>query len=681
MSRKQKPTAKPSSPSSKSAPLPKIPEIHFLERLPLLRILRITGILFLHVGLISMARPEWRLWGFHHIAFLPFWVSTLILVAGGLLLIPLGRPIVSKLTVLLSVLANRSAWLWALLALAVFFGLRISVPLLGDSQLWIRELTWIGELDTEGAKVKAGRIFMRKEPLSLAIHEGVFEIMRIIQPYQPSITAGDSQSKQREDRLNYFRDLAKHVYVYMSMLAGALTVLILVRFARRRIPADGRAPFFLILLCGGGVLLFFGYVENYSWTSFWMIACMLAGISEAMSGTRFPWKTLLLLLIAVGFHYAAILLLPGVLFLMLNTAFRRKHLQQSRENAPAKRTRYLILGFLVLGLAGYLYVKGWKGWISVIPLLPQWSKDGYSFVSLAHWIDLLNLFALTAIAAVTAIIALRQNDKATHSEQTLNGFLKLCAGAGVVFAVLFNPNLGMARDWDMLALALWPLVLLAAWQIAHAKSANRIALISMLCGFVVLESLPAILVNHNYEASIDRFKTLLAIDKSRAAYGWENLALHYQRRGMIENRVDAWQHAAEIERNPRYIFNYADALKLAGRLDDAIPYYIEAALMMKDSEIKIYREQLLYISASLIVDEKFDKAREVLDVAAEIMPDNDYPRRLLFMLDDAVVVDSLIKAEDYEGAKAATLAAREKDPQNSYWVEIYSKIKRLQGKE
>jgi len=679
MSQKQKRTTKASSPASKASPPSSIPEIVSQERFPLLRVLRITGILFLHVGLISMANSEWRLWGFHHIAFLPLWASTVILFLGGLLLTPFGRPVVGKLTALLSVLANRSAWLWALLSLALFFGLRITVPLLGDSQLWIRELTWIGELTTQGAEVKAGRIFMRKEPLSLALHEATFEVMRMAKPYKPSITAGSSKNKQRDARLNYFRDLARDSYAYMSMLAGALTVLILIRFARRHILPEKRAPFFLMMMSGGGLLLFFGYIENYSWTSFWIIACLLSGISEALSRNRFPWKTLLLFLVAVGFHYAAIILLPGILFLIINLASRAKDIERKNDSAPAKRTRQLTLIFLVLGLVGYIYVKGWEGWISVIPLLPQWSKDSYSFVSPTHWIDLLNLFALSSLAAVAVWISLKPNDSPTHSEHTLNGFLKLSAGAGIVFVLLFNPNLGMARDWDILATAIWPLVLVSAWQIAHVKSVNRTALISALCGIIILVSLPSILVNRAYTPSIDRFKTLLAIDEPRAAYGWENLALHYQRRGEIENRVDAWKHAVEIERNPRYVFNYADAMKLSGHMDDAVPYYIEAALMMRDSEIKIYRELLLFISAALIAEEKFGRAREVLDVAVEIIPDNDYPRRLLFMLDDAVVVDSLIKVEDYEGAKAATLSAREKDPQNSYWVKLYNRIKRLEG--
>lgn len=673
MSRKQKPTAKPVSSKRDPAPLPSsIPEIKFRERLPLLPVLRSAGALLLIMSIVGLLHPAWRLWGFHHLAFLPTAAAVVLLALSALFLSPFGKIVTEKASALLIKLADRSAWLWVLLALIVFFSMRIAVPLLGDSQLWIRELTWVGELDARGTRVKEGRIFMRKEPLSLAAHEGLFEVLRIMQPYDSSEVAGASQHVQQDHRLNYFRDLAKYTYVYMSMLAGALTILVLILFARRRIPAEGRAPFFLTMLSGGGLLLFFGYVENYSWTSFWMIVYMLAGVTEALTKPRFPWKTALLFVIALGFHYGAILLLPGLVFLMLHAFFDGK--QHSTSDAPDKLLRKLVIVFVVAGVAGYLYVKGWKGWISVMPLLPQWSKDGYCFIALNHWIDLLSLFAFVAPVSIVAAIALKTDDQATPAERATVGFLKLCAGAGVIFAILFNPNLGMARDWDMLAMSLWPLVVYGAWKAAHVPSVNRMALISALGGFVLLVSVPTILVNHDYEASIDRFKTLLAIDEPRAAYGWENLALHYQRTGKIEKRVDAWWHAMEIERNPRYVFNFADAMKLAGRLEDAVPYYIEAAIMMKDADIKIYREQLLYISTALIVDRKFDKAREVLDTAVEIMPSNPHAKRLLLMLDDAELVDSLTTAHDYTGAKAAALAAQAKDPENSYWGRIIGRL-------
>ncbi len=169
MSRKQKQTAKPASRKSSSSPPPTIPVITFQERFPLVPALRIVGALFLLVSAISIINPEWRLWGFHHKAFLPLWVSVAILFLSGAFLSPLGRFVVERLKPLLSTLANRSAWLWALLALSLFFSLRVTVPLLGDSQLWIRELTWIGELYSRGAEVKAGRIFMRKEPIVPAL--------------------------------------------------------------------------------------------------------------------------------------------------------------------------------------------------------------------------------------------------------------------------------------------------------------------------------------------------------------------------------------------------------------------------------------------------------------------------------------------------------------------------------
>ena len=147
--------------------------------------------------------------------------------------------------------------------------------------------------------------------------------MRIAKPYKPSVGPQASQNERRNDRLNYFRDLAKDTYAVMAMAAGALTVLILVLFARKRLPTEGRASFFLMMLSGGGLLLFFGYVENYSWTLFWMIACLLTGIIEAESRVMFSVEDSVGIFNRTRFHYAAILLLPGVLFLVVNSACGR----------------------------------------------------------------------------------------------------------------------------------------------------------------------------------------------------------------------------------------------------------------------------------------------------------------------------------------------------------------------
>jgi hypothetical protein len=651
----------------------------FEERFSLLGVLRVSGYLFLLLSVIGLINPEWRLWGFHHLAFLPLPTSLVLLAVGGTLLSPHGSVVIEKLYVWLKLFAHRPAWLWAIFAFAVFFGLRVSVPLLGDAQLWIRELTWIGELSTQSKDIPVDRTLKRKEPLSLAAHEGVFDLMRRMKPMQPDITAGSDARKQRESRLNYFRDTAQASYAYMSMIAGALLILLLIGFIRRRVPREGRVLFMLMMLSGGGILLFFGYIENYTWTSLLVVACMLAGIEESLPPRRLPWKTVLLFVIAVGFHYSAIILLPGVLLLLINLHFQQRDIERNKPDAPLVRMRILTIVFVVLGLAGYVWVEGWRGWISVIPLLPQWSNDGYSFVSVAHWLDLFNLFCLTAIAAIAARFSLRPAQSASHAENTLNGFLGLTAGCGVVFVIVFNPNLGMGRDWDVYVPALWPLITAAAWGVAQLKSVNRIALISALSGILLLSALPSVLVNHLQQPSIDRFKTLLAIDESRSAYGWENLALHYQKQGDIANRVEAWRRAVEVSRNPRYVFNYADALKLADRLEEAVPFYIEAARAMKDSETRVYREQLFFTAAALIAKEKFSRAREVLEVALELMPGNENGERLMRMLDDAARVDSLIDLGKLDSARAAVITAQGKDPENSYWEKILNKLTRLES--
>jgi Tfp pilus assembly protein PilF len=677
MSRKQKAATK-SGPDSAAA-IKQPPYVgESTQRWPLLLLLRLAGFGFLTLTIISSVKPGWRLWGFHYPSFLPEGVGVVLLLAGGVLLTPLGSRIIEKLLPWLAVFRNRAAWLWAIAAFFVFFGLRVTVPLLGDSQLWIRELTWIGEFSERGSNIPLGRIFKRKEPLSLAVHEAVFYSALKVNPVPREFVTGPDARRYRENRLNHFRDLAQNTYASMSMIAGALTLWLLIGFVRRRISPEGRTPFLLMLACGGGPLLFFGYIENYSWTSFWVIACLLSGIEESLPPRRIPRKTVVTFLIALGFHYSSIILLPGVLLLLINLHFLPRDAAAGNHRIPVKRAQLLALFFMIAGVIGYFWVSGWKGWISIIPLLPQWSRDGYSFVSGAHGLDLFNLFCLLGLATVTALVALKPANTSIH-DSILNGFLTITASAGIVFVLVFNPNLGMARDWDLLAVALWPMVIAASWRAAQVKRIPRPALIATLCGVMLLVTVPSILVNAMYTPSVARYKTLLALDDSRAAYGWENMALHYQRRGEIENRVDAWRHAVEIERNPRYVFNYADAMKLEGRLEDAVPFYLEAARAMRDADNKVYREQLLYVAAGLIGIERFERAREVLNVALEIMPDHEYGVRLMAMIDDAASVKRLISAGKYSEAQAAALKAREKDPQNSYWVRVLNVIRNRQA--
>jgi hypothetical protein len=611
-------------PPTKPASKPKAPAIvqaavHPIRTEHLVLILRISGFITLVGVLLAWAFPQARVWGFHHLAFLPWPLSATLIVIAALSWTPLGGKFADRILPHVTKFLRRT-WLVMAAAVVLFVGLQVSVPLLGDGTLWIKELSWIGEFKARGQSVPAGRWLKRKEPLEIASHELVFRAVAALHP--PAALSGSAEDMEVaiKVREQWFRDAARRVYFWMSIAAGAAAVWLALRFARRRLLETQRPLFLRIVLGSSASLLFFGYVENYSWMFVWMLACLLAGLEESFPPRRFPVKTLLLFLVAVAFHLAMVFLLPALLFLLWIwlRPNRGVTLESQHREFVARRAWIIMAVFAVLGLAGYLYVKGWKGWISVMPLTAALSRDGYAFLTLSHFLDLLNLAALVLLPATIILIASRLGKDRPACEYIQTAFLALTAGCGAAFVAVFNPNLGMARDWDLLAACLLPVLVLAGWKLAHADlGMQRGAILAALAGFGVLITVPYILVQAGEKWSVARYETLLKLDRARSAYGWENLAVYFESKNDLENRIRAWSMAAEVSGNVRYRVNQAVALRLADRLEEAEPITVAAA--RKDPK---YAFQLVYLAQSYGGRGSIAKARELAHLAADLAPND-----------------------------------------------------------
>ncbi|MDD5088826.1 MAG: tetratricopeptide repeat protein, partial [bacterium] len=589
--------------------------------------LRGTGFLLLAVAAWAWWHPELRVWGVHSLAFLPKEAAAAMLLLAAALWSPLGPRLARFLGDRLAPLTGRSALWYALAAALLFFGLRVSVPLLGDGPLWIKELAWIGEFEAHGKSVPWQRILTRKEPLELGVHEWVFRAAAAISPPGPSAESSGRTSAAPSLQPSFHR-MAHLDYACLSIVAGAIFVWMLVRFTRRRLELRARAPFLLTMFSGGGMLLFFGYIENYTWASLTITACLLAALSDAFPPRRFPWRTLATFAVAVAFHLMALMLLPAVAYLLYSLHVSGRAAPK-RARLPMTRPMIFIIATLVVAMAGYLYVKGWKGWMSIIPLLPHWSHDGYALLSLRHALDLVNLLALTALPALLILIFSRASRDDLPHERIQLGFLRVAAFGSALFVSLFSPNLGMARDWDLFAAALWPVLVLAAWTIARWDFGERRAeILAGVTGFLMVVSIPFILVSVLRSPSLARYETLLQIDRSRSAYGWENLAIYFESVGDVENDIRAWRNAVDVSDNPRYQINLAIALRVAGRLDEAEGYALFGARKLPQ-----FAYQLAYLASAFLRDNRPGKARELLAVAAELDSSNAQIRQMRLAVD------------------------------------------------
>lgn len=132
-------------------------------------------------------------------------------------------------------------------------------------------------------------------------------------------------------------------YQVASSLAGAAFLLVLWSYARRLVP-NAALPFFLLMVCGGYMQLFFGDVENYS-----MVAVVILGYflvsARFFQEQRSVVVPSAVLSLAMSFHMLAGFLLPslGVLYLI---ELRRRRFGQVALGLAVFVT--IILGTMVL---------------------------------------------------------------------------------------------------------------------------------------------------------------------------------------------------------------------------------------------------------------------------------------------------------------------------------------------
>lgn len=611
---------------------------------------------------LGWAMPDARLWAVHGFAYLPLPLS-IVMSAGALVfLTPPGARIFSWISS--KEYRQASPWVFALIALALFLTFSVKGELLGDGVLCTSRLSHVGEMQTIGYKVTPGRFISQKEPGELIAHEATFLIVSAIWGPERAIARGADAQKEHNERLEKFRALAATTYRVLSSLAGALAVFVLIRFARSSRFILSRSRFWLALLSSGAWLIFFGYVENYSWVSLFMLLCLTSGARAAEQGKSFPTFAVLWFVISVLFHFVAIVLLPAVIYLTWTMKTRRN------DKPPISLWKWM-LGFAILGIAGYLWVKGWKGWISVMPLLPQWSKDGYAFFTWKHFADLGNLLIWSALLSIPLLTIREQSDKSAGKSLASN-FLLLASLCGGLFALVFSPNLGMARDWDIVSVALWPLALFAAIKIASLdlSLAQAHAALGALLAILLLILVPSVLVQANEQSAVIRFRDLLALDRSRSAYGWENLASYYQRKENLAERITAWREAVTVERNPRYLVNLATALKLADRIDEADTVAIAAAAKNKE-----FAPQLFYFSALQAKRGRLDRSRALVDTAVALNPEIRLGKEMKLWAAQAWEVDSIARTGDVAAARERGRYYMRQDSTNSYWPECLAKLK------
>ncbi len=317
--------------------------------------------------------PEYRVWGFNWWAYYPLWLRLMLVLVGAaappLAIRYLGADSVSDEQVSHG---SRRFWLIALsisiVLVALFVVLRARMHFLGDGYLLL------GVLSEQHVMGRAWTA------VGDQLHAAVFDLL-----------SGNAEEK------------ALGTFQMFSWLSGLATLTVFAFLARYL--AQGtlrRTLVFLSLATGGYALLFFGYVENYPPFIFAVALFLLFALLIVKERITVYW-IILPLVPAFLTHIFAVALIPPTVYLLLY----RSPLARRYASVPVKTRRMLFLLTVIAGLAALIamYVKVLFIRYALVPLVAnEVTTDSYTFFSLAHLLDYVNLLFVLMPGLLVAMV-------------------------------------------------------------------------------------------------------------------------------------------------------------------------------------------------------------------------------------------------------------------------------------
>jgi tetratricopeptide (TPR) repeat protein len=479
--------------------------------------------------------PHQRVWGINLLAYLPLYSRIILIAIAFSVFIPqIGqgiRDITRKpLLFLYAQFSGNKRYLWyaglSLLAMGVFWLLRSRTYFLGDG------LGLVSTIDG------GGTLRMWSEPLEILLHLNLHKFLNL-----------------------FFSADAQLTYQIGSILSGGIFVFLALLFSEYLGENAFEKIFvFSILATMGGIQLFFGYVENYSFAYISILAYIFLALRWLDKGGKLLFVALIFVLTS-AFHLASFYLLPSLAYLLLLG-------KKGRINK--KRILGLGIGLFLIAVLFLWYILKSKPGLIRIFVLPVEQKfaPGYTSFSWAHLLDILNESLLTSPVGIVLIsIVLFMGWRKSDIKSSAAYFLLLVTGFQLLFHFIVDPGLGAARDWDLFSALSLGYTILGLWL--FLKTAARFSAFKYIATILIFTSFfstfPWIAVNVSPSKSLQRFRDIMDLDPKRSRSGHYFLAQYFDQKGMTE----------EVEKENRKQKEIYPELAL---LEEAVKYYNQGKL-------------------------------------------------------------------------------------------------------
>ncbi|TKJ40113.1 hypothetical protein CEE37_10280 [candidate division LCP-89 bacterium B3_LCP] len=350
----------------------------------------------------------------------------------------------------------------------------------------------------------------------------------------------------------------------IDSIAALIYILALMKFSSRFSSAPAKAFVMVSGIFTGSLLVLSGLVEYYPLTQAFMMLSLVLAVG-AIEKERFPWLGLLAAFIAVGFHFKAVVLLPAF----------------ALASRPLLGKRGAIISFAVLSILGFSAALMVARINLLYPLGPM-PEDAYTLWSMRHFIDLLNLLVWAAPILLVLAISLGSKIKLQKIDDPVDKFLLAALAGTLAFVLFFSPDLGVARDADLLCLFAIPMTLWFLWRFHHRKIPVNAGLVSAVLFIGLITVGAQVVLQHDEDRTVNRHVKHLKLDPIRSGYGWEVLSVYFRDKGDTGREESILQEAIRHSPNGRYFMRLAQIEIARGSYDKAEPLAREAALKLPD---------------------------------------------------------------------------------------------------
>ncbi|RPJ47797.1 MAG: tetratricopeptide repeat protein [Candidatus Latescibacterota bacterium] len=571
--------------------------------------------LLLHV-VAAGALPE-RLWGAHHARYLSPWA----LAVGIAVLVPFAFS------------APRHAFSRALVRIdsgidaRPALGLAILFPLLGAIFLVFRTQNLFlgdGYLITSFVRDPSKSGIGAAGYVSLSIHKAIYAAIHAL-----GVDAGGAAP---------FR--------LTSAFAGVAIVL-LARSLSREIAGRGaaRAIVFASIVLSGGMLLFFGYVEYYPLMQAALLLYLFLAVRFLCGRGPLLLPTAALVL-ACLLHISAIVFAPTWLLLLGRGGFTRR------------KVVALLVPSLLLGAVGawgiYRYTEeAYRGLRAFLPLFDK-GIHAYTFFSKQHLLFVGNELLLILGGAVLIPLLASGGKKgaaARADDRETGRFLASAAACGLLPLLFVDPWIG-PRDWDLMALPLYPLLVLFGHRLASRKTEPGAGRAFLFAGLCFLHTYPWVAAQQDRDRAVGMTVAMVVRDAHYAnstARAPKALGVLLSRAGYDDRATLLFEKAASNLANPQNLFNVGTSRAKQGDLPGAAAALEEAIRIAPG-----YHDAYSNLAWCCIQMNEPGRAEEVLDRLLEISPDHPRAHRFLGV--------ARAQQGNFEGAIESFRSAIERDP-------------------